>query len=122
MRKTWIFIALAATLVATFRLGMAWCQTQAEMNEQAGREYKAADAKLNAAYKQVLAAAGGEQKSKIVDAELAWIKYRDKNCDAEAFQVKGGSMYPLLWAGTATRMTQARTAELEALTSQLKSH
>jgi uncharacterized protein YecT (DUF1311 family) len=114
-------IALAACLIVAFCLGMAWAQSQAEMSNQAYLDYRAADAKLDRVYREVMDKTSGEQKAKIVAAEQAWIKYRDANADAEAFINKGGTIYPMVRNGALTRMTEARTRELAAFLSDMLS-
>ena len=95
---------------------------QQEMNFCAQREWQEADVELNAAYKQVMAA------MKAMDADLppdlqgaedalrtaqrAWIEYRDGNCTAAGFPMRGGSAEPLLVYGCLRQMTENRTNEL----------
>ena len=38
------------------------------------------DAKLNAAYKELLGTAKSEQRAALRDAQRAWLKFRDTNC------------------------------------------
>lgn len=92
------------------------------MNNQSYLDLKAADAKLNAVYQQVMAKTTGEQKALIIKAEAAWIKFRDADADAEAFINKGGTIYPLVHNGIMTRVTTARTKELQAYLSDILSH
>ena len=87
-------------------------QTQAEMNICAGEDFKAADAVLNRVYQQLLAKLDDEEKAQLKDAENAWLKYRDTNCDFVADQFKGGSMRPMIHAGCLADMTKKRTTEL----------
>src|SRR5215813_2126421 len=65
-------------------------QTQLEMNECQGKEYRKADAELNAVYKQLMSKLDDEgEKAALKNAQLAWIKFRDANCDFEAYLNKG---------------------------------
>lgn len=88
-------------------------QTQAEMNICAGEDFKAADAVLNQVYQQLMAKLDDEEKAQLKDAENAWLKYRDTNCDFVADQFKGGSMRPMIYAGCLADMTTKRTTELK---------
>ena len=88
-------------------------QTQAEMNICAGEDFKAADAALNQVYQQLMAKLDDEEKAQLKDAENAWLKYRDTNCDFVADQFKGGSMRPMIYAGCLADMTTRRTTELK---------
>jgi uncharacterized protein YecT (DUF1311 family) len=91
-------------------------QTQAEMNECQGREYKKADAALNAVYKQLMTKIDDEgERAALKAAQLAWIKYRDANCEFESYQNKGGTIYPLVYGGCLTVLTRARTTQLRDL-------
>ena len=90
----------------------AKANTQAEMNDCAGREYKGADATLNQVYRQLVAKLDDEEKSELKDAQTAWLKYRDANCDFVADQYKGGTIRPMIHANCLADVTRNRTAEL----------
>ena len=92
-------------------------QSQAEMNNCAGREYKAADVALNQVYRQLVSMLNDEEKSQLKEAQTAWLKYRDTNCDFVADQYKGGSMRPMIFGYCLADMTRNRTTELK---SQIK--
>ena len=87
-------------------------QSQAEMNDCAGREYKAADAVLNQVYRQLVAMLDDEEKSQLKEAQTAWLKYRDLNCDFVADQYKGGTIRPTIHGLCLTDVTKNRTTEL----------
>jgi uncharacterized protein YecT (DUF1311 family) len=88
--------------------------SQADMNQCAGREYRAADAELNKTYSRLSARLDAKAKAKLKQAEAAWINYRDANCEVEAYPNLGGSIYPFIYSGCLSRMTKARTAELQS--------
>lgn len=88
-------------------------QTQVEMNQCAVNAYKAADAELNQVYKQLVAKLDDEEKAQLKEAQNAWIKYRDANCDFVADQYKGGTMRPMIYAGCLQDVTKKRTTELK---------
>jgi uncharacterized protein YecT (DUF1311 family) len=88
-------------------------QTQVEMNECQGREYKKADAALNAVYKQLMAKIDTEgERAALKAAQVAWIKYRDADCEFVSYLNKGGTIYPLVYSGCLTARTQERTKQL----------
>ena len=89
-------------------------QSQAEMNMCWGKEYKAADARLNDAYRQFMTKLNDEEKAQLKRAQLAWITYRDANCDFVADQYKGGTMRPMIAAICLADVTNNRTTELKA--------
>jgi len=87
-------------------------ESQAEMNICAGKEYKAADAQLNQVYQKLSSMLDAEEKSQLKEAENAWLKYRDLNCDFVADQYKGGSIRPMILGLCLADVTRNRTSEL----------
>lgn len=86
--------------------------TQAEAGACAHREYESADAELNKAYGQLAAKLDAGERARLKEAELAWIKYRDANCEYESAFYAGGTMRPMIESFCLSRMTRARTAEI----------
>jgi len=95
----------------------AEAQSQAEMNMCWGKEYKAADAKLNKTYQDFMSKLEESEKVQLKNAQLAWLKYRDANCEFVADQYKGGTMRPMILAICLADVTNARVNELK---SQIK--
>ena len=89
-------------------------QSQAEMNMCWGKEYKAADAKLNKTYQDFMSKLEESEKVQLKNAQLAWLKYRDANCEFVADQYKGGTMRPMIAAICLADTTNNRTTELKA--------
>jgi uncharacterized protein YecT (DUF1311 family) len=89
-------------------------QSQTEMNICWGKEYKAADAQLNAAYREFVSKLNPEETAQLKTVQLAWIKFRDANCEFVADQYKGGSIRPMIAAMCLADVTSARTSELKA--------
>ena len=87
-------------------------QTQIEMTQCAADAYKAADKVLNQVYQQLVAKLDDEEKAQLKEAQTAWLKYRDTNCDFVADQYKGGTMRPMIYAGCLEGVTKKRTSEL----------
>jgi uncharacterized protein YecT (DUF1311 family) len=87
-------------------------QSQAEMNQCAGKAYKAADAELNQVYQKLVAMLDEEEKVQLKTVETAWLKYRDANCEFVADQYKGGSIRPMIHAFCLADMTKNRTTEI----------
>jgi uncharacterized protein YecT (DUF1311 family) len=86
--------------------------SQAEASRCAYEEYKTADAELNRIYGRLAGVLDAEDKAALKDSELAWIKYRDSTCVFESSQYKGGTMRPMIESFCLTRVTKARTSEL----------
>lgn len=88
-------------------------QSQAEMNDCAGREYKKADIELNQMYQKLVAMLDVDEKAQLKEVENAWIKYRDANCDFVADQYKGGTIRPMIIGYCLADVTRNRTSELK---------
>lgn len=91
--------------------------TTLEMNICAGQEYKVADQKLNRVYRQLQSKLNGKQKQRLTNAQLAWIKFRDTNCNYEKGQFEGGTMASQVGTYCLAGMTEKRTKELESYLS-----
>lgn len=88
-------------------------QSQAEMNMCWGMEYKAADSRLNSVYREFMAKLSDEEKAQLKNAQLAWLKFRDANCEFVGDQFKGGSMRPMVAAMCLADVTNGRVSELK---------
>jgi len=87
--------------------------SQYEADECAHKEYVAADAELNKVYNQLAAKLEDqEQRAQLKAAELAWIKYRDADCEFASSFYKGGTMRPMIESFCKTDVTNARMKEL----------
>lgn len=100
-------------------------QTTLEMRSCAGAEYETADAALNITYQQVRKsmkaldqdlpeAAKGAARS-LLEAQRAWIKFRDASCETEGFLFRGGTMEPVMVLYCKGELTRQRTRQLEYL-------
>jgi uncharacterized protein YecT (DUF1311 family) len=88
--------------------------TQLEMNHCAYKSFKAADAELNQVYRQLRNKyKGTPQESQLVDAQLAWLKFRDTDCKFSADRFKGGSIAPLIYSSCKEGLTTERTRSLK---------
>ena len=88
-------------------------QTTLEMRVCAGKSYEAADKKLNQVYRQLRPKLNAKQQKRLVDAQTAWIQFRDKSCAFEAGEVEGGTLEPVLKLSCLTDVTQQRVKNLE---------
>lgn len=103
--------------------------TQLDMTLCAKKDWEAADAELNAAYKSAMAAMKQTDKDLPEDlkgaaetlriAQRAWIPYRDSACDSYGFLARGGSMESMLVLGCRADLTRKRTSELTELVQGL---
>jgi uncharacterized protein YecT (DUF1311 family) len=88
---------------------------QATMNQCAGQAFKAADKELNTLYQQVTGRLkdNPDGKKLLVNAQRAWISFRDAECKFSASGVDGGSVYPLIYSDCLTAMTKTRVEALK---------
>jgi len=103
-----LFIGLSTTTVIAEP-----AENQQQMNMRAQKDFETADADLNLTYKALVKGLSKETKDRLVDAQLAWIKYRDLNATAKAAEWEGGSMQPMIYAASRAVTTRRRTTELK---------
>lgn len=137
LSNTRILAALCATLsiglLQSYSSGPALAQdtdcnapqTQLEMNICSQRDFETVDATLNAEYakaRQYMKSIDGDLPAQsqsaakaLLDAQRAWITYRDLACAAEGFVVKGGTMEPMIISTCKARLTQQRINDLKKL-------
>jgi uncharacterized protein YecT (DUF1311 family) len=79
---------------------------QLEMNICADLNYKRSDRNLNQVYKLVQESYRENtlMSESLIDAQLAWIKFRDTNCKFESNRYKGGSIAPLIFSSCLERI------------------
>jgi uncharacterized protein YecT (DUF1311 family) len=88
-------------------------QTQLEMNDDAYKSYKKADAELNIVYQKLMKKLDKNEKAMLTTAQKNWLKYRDSHCDFEAEENEGGSIKPMVWAACLEEVTIARIKDLK---------
>lgn len=113
----WVALCLVAASSASAqpqpkRGPCADARTQVEMNECAGKESEKADRELNNYYDRLSAKLHGAHKQTLKAAQLAWVKFRDADCEYQTYLFRDGTIYPLLHSSCLTAKTQARTKEL----------
>jgi uncharacterized protein YecT (DUF1311 family) len=77
-----------------------------------GAETKRQDARLNKAYKDVMAQLSPARKTSLQEVQRLWIKYRDANCHFYA-DPEGGTAASVNAASCVMTATAARSKELE---------
>ncbi|MEG4629008.1 lysozyme inhibitor LprI family protein [Microcoleus sp. AR_TQ3_B6] len=75
--------------------------------------YEASDKRLNEVYKQLISHLSGEERALLSEAQIGWIKLRDKTCEFEVYKSRGGTGYGGFLNQCLERLTKQRTAELE---------
>jgi uncharacterized protein YecT (DUF1311 family) len=108
-----------------------WAISQVDLNQCYAEQYRKVEASLNVYYQKVVEAIEkdlgdaqnkqdeGQSKyeeqaiQKLKASQKAWVEYRDLNCDAAKFEVSGGSMSPMVWAGCMALVTEHRISDLK---------
>jgi uncharacterized protein YecT (DUF1311 family) len=91
-------------------------QDQMTLNECAGQSFRKSDNELNTLYKQIQQRLKGDADTTklLVAAQRAWLSFRDAECAFVSSSVSGGSIYPMIHAICADRLTQKRITDFKA--------
>lgn len=84
---------------------------QAGLNQCSGEAFQKADALLNARYKKIVGCLMDKAKS-LVEAQRAWVKFRDSECAFQGSASEGGSFQPTAINTCLKSVTEARAKEL----------
>jgi uncharacterized protein YecT (DUF1311 family) len=87
--------------------------TQQEMNACAARDFRAADARLNARYRAALARLSADKAARLRVEQRAWLRQRDAACRKAVKDFEGGSIWPLEYFACREAATETRTRVLE---------
>lgn len=118
MKKLFIFTLVAASAFAGSAIAAENCknpQSQLAMNTCAAKDYERDDARLNKTYKELVGKLEKDRRDKVKEVQIAWIKYRDLQCDFDSAGYEGGTMYSLVRSSCLSRMTKERTKDLKAM-------
>ena len=90
-------------------------QTQSGLDECANASFKQSDNALNRSYKEIVRRLKDDSaKSRLfVQAQKAWIAWRDAECAFSSSGVEGGSIHPMIVAQCWEKQTRARTKDLQ---------
>jgi uncharacterized protein YecT (DUF1311 family) len=121
MMKKWFLLGVLFLSTSAFAFECNYDGNQAELNQCARDDFDKADKALNDTYRSLvgkLEKQDGDVKP-LRKAQRAWIAFRDAEldmmfaCDDEDMRVCWGSMYPLLYFGAKSDLTEERTRELQ---------
>ena len=90
--------------------------TTPEMNECAAIDQKKVEIRLNQTYQRVMKSLGGsdaETRKKLIEAQRAWIKFREADCAAVYQQHVGGTIRGLMYSGCMQSRAEQRIKELK---------
>jgi uncharacterized protein YecT (DUF1311 family) len=113
----------ALSLLAVLMLLAAWpaaaqnCgpdATQMDLNDCAGDGLRKADAALNETYGRIMNRLKPTPAvaQALREAQRAWLRFRDGECDFATAGVEGGSIRPMLVAQCRQQLTEQRVAQL----------
>ena len=83
-----------------------------EENQCAISAYKEADKELNKVYQILIAMTKGEEKNTLINAEIAWIKFRDTNCLFNVYPFRKTKKATVQLNNCLEKITRERTTEL----------
>ncbi|TPJ28847.1 lysozyme inhibitor LprI family protein [Mesorhizobium sp. B2-7-2] len=86
--------------------------SQSMLNICADADYQAADAKLNAAYKNIVGSNDQASNKLLQTAQRAWIAFRDAECSYSTADSEGGSIHPMEVSQCLTTLTNERIKQL----------
>ncbi len=130
MRLAWLgcVAALTAMPAVAQDVDCATAEVQMELTYCAEQDWLAADADLNAAYgvaRDLMQGIDAELEASqrgaadyLRDGQRAWVTFRDATCAAEGYTMHGGSAEPMVIYGCRARLTEQRTADLEAMAEE----
>jgi uncharacterized protein YecT (DUF1311 family) len=111
---TSVLIAIAPIAVALAQ-DCANATSQMAMNVCADQAYKKTDAELNAVYSQITDRLKHDKEGieLLVNAQKAWLAFRDAECTFATSASAQGSVYPMLVAQCRDGLTSKRIDELK---------
>ncbi|WP_162232816.1 lysozyme inhibitor LprI family protein [Cypionkella psychrotolerans] len=130
MRLAWLgfLAALTASPAAAQDVDCANAEVQMELTFCAEQDWLAADADLNAAYgvaRKLMQSIDADLEASqrgaadyLRDGQRAWVTFRDATCAAEGYTMHGGSAEPMVIYVCRARLTEQRTADLEAMAEE----
>lgn len=86
--------------------------SQSQMNACEGQRWRDADRELNQVYQSLTPNLSGSRRQQLVDAQLAWIEFRDTECEFSSSFAEGGTMQPMLRSGCLANLTEQRIFDL----------
>jgi len=121
-----ILVAMLVSLVlqnivyAQVKDPCANAMTQLEMNRCAGEKFKAANQRLEAAYIALLERLDVDHKTQVQDAQSTWMTFRDRQCEAETYLSRGGSIHSMESALCKKTVTESRIDQLNTMRKSLE--
>jgi uncharacterized protein YecT (DUF1311 family) len=103
---------LIGSLVLAGGLCPASAQSTQQLVEEQIEEFDTADKEMNTAYQKVLGILNDRGKSKLREAQRAWLAWRDAQARFDSHHLAGGTLQPVEEYGSRIQTTEARTVKL----------
>ncbi|MHB2017574.1 MAG: lysozyme inhibitor LprI family protein [Candidatus Xenobia bacterium] len=97
----------------------AVAQTQIDLDRAAAKDFKQADADLNATYKKLIARLEPNVRARLERSEADWLQFRDADTDARSEVNRGGTIAPMVALEWKAYLTRTRTDQLKAWLKQM---
>lgn len=107
-------VAQATNLTKAFDICIEKARSNVDMIDCTDDEIKRQDTRLNKTYAALRSDIDPARRPALLQAQRAWIKFRDLNCGFH-LDPNGGSIAPILATGCVMRMTADRADELTQL-------
>ncbi len=116
MRETATIMLLTALYSGSVAASPCADQTQMGLDECAGAARDKADAALNGVYKQIVARLADDpgKTKRLIEAEKAWIAFRDAECAFANSDTEGGSTHSMEVTLCEERLANIRAQQLRS--------
>jgi len=94
--------------------------TQVEINACTRRNYDSADASMNRNYRQLRAALSERQKQALLEAQRAWLRFRNFQCVFERGNYAGGTLATAVYFECLGEITRQRSEQLRVQLDNLQ--
>ncbi|WP_269508456.1 lysozyme inhibitor LprI family protein [Burkholderia sp. IMCC1007] len=119
MTKNIAFFMLILISSTVFSKVICNGQVNAELADCAEENYEAADRILNNSYNEFIRKSNPPEKKNLIEAQRAWIEYKERYCDAAFDATAPGAEASIDKWACLTSLTEVRTNEIRYLESSI---
>lgn len=113
MKRLLFSLLLIGCAGRSYALDCAKAVTTADINECASIEQKKVEDKLNKLYQGIVKPLEGDEKKTLVEAQRAWIKFREADCNAVYQRWIDGTIRNVLFISCMQDRAETRIKELQ---------
>lgn len=118
MKRQILPLLLAASAGSSYALDCDKAFSTIDLNQCAAQATEKVERQLNATYQQTLKAVATMDdaagiKTKLVDAQRLWVKFREADCQAEYAKWQGGSIRNVMYSECMQDRAKQRIKQLE---------